>query len=144
MELNKKNKIVLGLSILAVVVLVLASFSSAVDVTTDVDNELRDNSEIGTLDEDVYEEIITRIGGEGSIDWIKRMGLIRGEAKIYQGDYGHLKIWGYRCCNGGWEKFYYKGIFSVHAPRFIGFTTIGGFDPFVFGLAFDNIEWSKI
>jgi len=75
----KKELLIKTLALSIVVLFIGVVFQpgiSAVDKETDEYDELKDNNEIGIIDE--YEEIITIIKGWAVINWIERRGYIRG------------------------------------------------------------------
>ncbi len=90
---------------------------------------------------DNNDEIITFISGstfEGIA--IHRWGIIR-DVSIYAifGGTG-LDIEGWK--RNPTERFFYSGVNSIHAPRFLGFSVPTSPGVFVIGIAFGNIEWS--
>jgi hypothetical protein len=92
-----------------------------------------------------YQEIITYIYGIGTINWIKRRGIFRGEVETNQEQKVILCLGGLRLSNSGMEKYNITGVGYVYAPRFIGFSAMSPImEYYMTGVAFGNIEWELI
>ena len=94
---------------------------------------------------DDYQEIITFIYGIGTINWIKRRGIFRGEIETNQEQKAILCLGGLRLSNSGMEKYNITGVGYVYASRFIGFSAMSPIMEYtITGVAFGNIEWELI
>ena len=93
---------------------------------------------------DDYEEIITLIGGIGSITLVKRLGLFLCEVRIstFIPFGGSISVTGLRRSNGHLEIFHEIGNMGyVNASRFMGFCLPREVGSYITGIAFGNIEY---
>ncbi len=127
------KKLLILVSLCAMVLLVLGSFTNVVGMNTayaTITNK-------STVDDN--EEIITFISGSSDGAHVIKKGFIR-DIEITAGGGGTgLEIKGWK--RNSTESFFYTGIEYIHASRFIGFFTGYKYRP-VRGIAFGNIEWS--
>jgi hypothetical protein len=132
-----KKKILIA-SLFATLML-LIPMTSAVDLNSDVNDEITDNSDKIVASDD-YAEIITWISGSGHPDIIERFGPFLYEVSITRcGNYGGPNLFGLRSSNGSVETYHERDIAQVYIPRFRGFML----EPMmIMGIAFGDIEWS--
>ena len=134
-----KKVLVIGIIVLFMGV---GSTSLGINVNTNIGIESEEDSEIETLD--YYNEIITWIWAEGSINWINRRGLFRGEAEIIP-FWGTVHIYGWRLYfhQYGQDILYFdEEVKFVHAYRFLYYPFPRPGRNFL-GIAFGNIDWIK-
>jgi len=125
-----KKEILIG-SIIAVVMFIMFSSSSALDV------------EIQNKDDDIY--LITKISGYPTSGEIVGFGFFR-ELTITQSPVGidYIEIQGMKISNGRLDSFHYWDVSYVKAYHFFGIYHEGGPTAInrVFGIAIGEIEWS--
>jgi len=118
-------------------------------VVTAVNSDTRDDepkniSDVSEASDD-YEEIITLIGGIGSITTVKRLGLFLREVNIspFIPFGGSISITGLRRSNGRVKIYHEIGnIGFVNVSRFRGFSLPREVGSYIIGIAFGDIEYN--
>ncbi len=133
------NKKILILSLVAVAILTIP-VSTAVDINTDGDNELRENTDIGTLDNN-EKEIFSKIDGSCLDSSFYGIGVFFN-VEIWATSNTWITIVGYTSLLPPRSYTVHTGKY-VKVPIFIGYTfQVAPAAQTVHGIAFGDIEWS--